>query len=366
MELGIFSLMTLRDHPEGAAGVMGDTKAMVQAAENLGFDIAWFAEHHFCNYSMCPSPLMMASYASGWTKRIKLGTGVIVLPLYNPVRVAQEIALLDIQSEGRAVIGVGTGYQQFEFERFRLPIEEKVEIFLEYWHVVESILLHGEVEFEGKYIKVPKSTFAVRTVQNPMPPVYVTTSQVPLLKRIQHTNATPFLAASTLGSQVLYKMVDQLEENWQSIGVDPKTKPLAIMQYVHVTDSPAEALEAGERARYVGRMAHHLRFNDLPMDGSFISDEPFKGEQTIEQYAANTVVGDVEEVAERIVKDLRRLNPTHYACNFQFGCLPLNRARRSMERFVSEVLPLVEKEMGPIGNVGRERLAGQAITEARC
>ena len=364
MKFGIFSLMTLRDHPQGAAGVMSDTKTMVQTAEHLGFDTAWFAEHHFCNYSMCASPLMMASYAAGWTKRIKLGTGVIVLPLYNPVRVAQEIALLDIQSEGRAVIGVGTGYQQFEFERFRLPIEEKVEMFLEYWNVVESALLNGEVEFEGKYITVPRSTFAVRTLQSPIPPVYVTSSQIPLLERIRNSNATPFLAASTLGSPVLYKMVDQLDQNWQAVGVDPKTKPLAIMQYVHVTDSRAEALEAGERARYVGRMANHLRFNDLPMDGSFISDEPFDGEQTIEQYAANTVVGTPEQVAERIVQDLRRLNPTHYACNFQFGCMPLERARRSLERFVSEVLPLVEKELGPIGRVGEERLEGQVPVKA--
>jgi len=359
MELGIFSLMTLRDHPQGAAGVMADTKTMVQTAESLDFDIAWFAEHHFCNYSMCASPLMMASYAAGWTTRIKLGTGVIVLPLYHPVRVAQEIALLDVQSKGRAVIGVGTGYQQFEFERFCLPIEEKIEIFLEYWHVLESALLYGEVEFKGKYITVPKSTFAVRPLQSPMPAVFVTTSQVALLKRIRHSSATPFLAASTLGSQVLYKMVDQLEANWQSIGVEPSSKPLAVMQYVHVTDSRAEALDAGERARYVGRMATHLRHNDLPMAGSFIADAPFAGEQSIEQYTNNIVVGDVQQVAERIVKDLRQLNPTHYACNFQFGCMPLERAKRSMERFVSEVLPLVEKEVGPISQIGQERLVGR-------
>ncbi|HYS66105.1 MAG TPA: LLM class flavin-dependent oxidoreductase [Paraburkholderia sp.] len=357
MKLGIFSLMTLRDHPEGTQGVMRDTKTMVQGAEELGFDIAWFAEHHFCNYSMCASPLMMASYAAGWTKRIKLGTGVIVLPLYNPIRVAQEIALLDVQSEGRAVIGVGTGYQQFEFERFRLPIEEKVEMFLEYWNAVESMLMHGEVEADGKYFKVPRSTFAVRPIQSPMPPVYMTTSQPALLERIKSTDATPFLAASTLGSQVLYKMVDQLDQNWASIGVDPKKKPLSVMQYVHVTGSRAEALEAGERARYVGRMANHLRFNDLPMDGSFIKDEPFKGEQTIEEYAANTVCGSVEEVAERIIKDIRQLDPTHYACNFNYGCMPLKRAHRSMDLFVNKVLPLVEREVGPIENIGQNRLA---------
>ncbi|WP_198155229.1 hypothetical protein [Candidatus Burkholderia verschuerenii] len=84
---------------------------------------------------------------------------------------------------------------------------------------MESVLMHGEVEADGKYFKVPRSTFAVRPVQSPMPPVYMTTSQPALLERIKHTNATPFLAASTLGSPVLYKMVDQLRSE---LGVDQR------------------------------------------------------------------------------------------------------------------------------------------------
>jgi alkanesulfonate monooxygenase SsuD/methylene tetrahydromethanopterin reductase-like flavin-dependent oxidoreductase (luciferase family) len=108
MQLGLFNLMTLRDHPDGALGVMRDTRKMVEIAEELDFDIAWFAEHHFANYSSSPSPLMMCSYAAGWTKKIKLGPGVIVLPLYNPLRVAQEIAVADTQSGGRLVIGLSS------------------------------------------------------------------------------------------------------------------------------------------------------------------------------------------------------------------------------------------------------------------
>ena len=361
MKLGLFSLMTLRDHPDGARGVLADTKHMVQQAEEAGFDIAWFAEHHFANYSMSPSPLMMASYAAGWTKRIKLGPGVIVLPLYNPLRVAQEIAMLDIQSDGRSVIGVGTGYQQFEFTRFGVPIEKKVEIFLEYWDVIESALTTGVVEHSGKYFSAPRTSFAVRTLQQPLPPVYIASSQPVLLERFKNTAATPWIAASTLGSPVLYKMAESLDKNWQSVGCDPATRPLAIMQYIHVTDSRSEALEAGERARYLGRMANHLRSGDLPMDGAFIRNEPFQGEDTIEGYAQATIVGDVHHVAERMVEDIRRLNPSHYACNFQFGCMPLERASRSLQRFRAEVLPLIERELGPIQTLGR---AAAAVTRA--
>lgn len=353
MKFGIFSLMTLRDHADGVAGVMSDTKQMVQAAEQAGFDIAWFAEHHFCNYSSCPSPLMMMSYAAGWTSKIKLGAGVLVLPLYNPLRLAQEIALLDVQSEGRAVIGLGTGYQLFEFERFGISIDDKVDLFLESWDVIEQALTLGEVEYQGKHIQVPHTTFAIGAVQKPMPPVFYTSTQPALLERFKNTDAIPFLAASTLGSPVLYKMVDGLDANWRQVGCDPATKPLSIMQYVHITDSRSEALEAGERARYVGRMANHLRHNKLPMDGRFIRDQAVEGEQTIEQYTANTVIGSPEEVAARMIQDIQRLDPIHYACNFQFGCMPLARAKRSLERFATEVVPLIERELGPIENIGR-------------
>ena len=357
MQLGLFNLMTLRDHPDGALGVMRDTRKMVETAEELDFDIAWFAEHHFANYSSSPSPLMMCSYAAGWTKKIKLGPGVIVLPLYNPLRVAQEIAVADTQSGGRLVIGMGTGYQQYEFDRYSVVLDDKVDIFLEYWDIIEQALVNGTVEYNGKFISVPKTSFAIKTEQKPLPPIFVTSSHPKLLNRFKKWGATPFIAASTLGSPVLYKMADGLNKAWESIGDDPATKPLAIMQYVNITDSRAEALEAGERARYVGRMAHFLRQAELPLDqAGFIRNESYPGEFTLEQYADNMVVGDPHTVAEKIVDNIKRLNPSNYTCNFSFGCMPLERAQKSIYRFKKEVLPLVEQAVGPIANIGAQEI----------
>lgn len=356
MQLGLFSLMTLRDHPDGATGVMRDTKKMVETAEELGFDVAWFAEHHFANYSSSPSPLMMCSYAAGWTKKIKLGPGVIVLPLYNPLRVAQEIAVADTQTEGRLVVGMGTGYQQYEFDRYHVPMDDKVDIFVEYWDVIEKALVEGEVEYEGKFVSLPKTSFAVSTMQKPLPPIFVTSSHPKLLDRFKKWRATPFIAASTLGSPVLYKMADGLNKAWESIGETPENKPLAIMQYVAIVDSRAEALEAGERARYVGRMAHHLRQKDLPLDGTgFIRDEAYEGEYTLDQYADNMVVGDAHTVAEKMIADIKRLNPSNYTCNFSFGCMPVEKSHRSIMRFKQEVVPLIEKELGPIAAIGAQQ-----------
>ncbi|GAB4070984.1 LLM class flavin-dependent oxidoreductase [Ancylobacter sonchi] len=353
MQLGLFNLMTLRDHPDGTRGVMRDTRKMVETAEELGFDIAWFAEHHFANYSSSPSPLMMCAYAAGWTKTIKLGPGVIVLPLYNPLRVAQEIAVADTQTEGRLVVGLGTGYQQYEFDRYNISLNDRVDIFLEYWDVIERALVDGEVEYDGKYVSLPKTHFAIGTQQKPLPPIFVTSSHPRLLERFKKWRAVPFLAASTLGSPVLYKMVDGLNEAWTSIGERPATKPLAIMQYVSIVDSRSEALEMAERARYVGRMAHHLRRADLPLDESgFIRNEPYPDEYTLDQYADNMIVGDAHTVAEKMIENIKRLNPSNYTCNFSFGCMPLERAHRSILRFKRDVVPLIENELGSLSDIG--------------
>jgi len=355
MQLGLFNLMTLRDHPDGALGVMRDTRKMVETAEELDFDIAWFAEHHFANYSSSPSPLMMCSYAAGWTKTIKLGPGVIVLPLYNPLRVAQEIAVADAQTEGRLVIGMGTGYQQYEFDRYKVVLDDRVDVFLEYWDVIERALVDGEVEYNGKFISLPKTNFAIGTQQKPLPPIFVTSSHPRLLDRFKKWKATPFLAASTLGSPVLYKMVDGLNNAWTSIGEQPSTKSLAIMQYVSITDSRAETLEVAERTRYVGRMAHHLRQADLPLDeNGYIKNEEYPGEYTLDEYTDKTVVGDPHTVAEKMIADIKRLNPSNYTCNFSFGCMPLERAHRSIVRFKKEVVPLIEKELGPLSDIAVE------------
>ena len=352
MKFGLFSLMTMRDHPDGYQGVVADTRVMVQEAESVGFDVAWFGEHHFANYSMVPSPVMMAAQAAEWTKTIGIGTGVIVLPLYHPLRVVQEIALLDVLTNGRAVIGLGTGYQQYEFDRFGVALEDKVDIFLEYWGVIQSALETGEVEFKGKHVTIPHTQFAMRTLRKSLPPVFTAGTHPRILERFKNIDATTFIAASTLGSKVLYKMNDQLAENWRSIGEDPADHSGGIMQYINITDSKQEALEAAERARYVGRMSSMLRHSELPLENGFISNIPVDGEPTVEEYAENIIVGDVYHVAQRLIQDIRWVNPRHYACNFQFGCMPRDRAVKSLHRFVSEVLPLVSRELGPLDRIG--------------
>ena len=105
MKLGLFCLLAQRDPQITPAQIFEETVELVKLADEIGLDVAWFAEHHFSNYCLCVSPLMMATYCAPLTKRIRLGTAVVVLPLYDPIRLIEEIATVDVLSGGRLVLG---------------------------------------------------------------------------------------------------------------------------------------------------------------------------------------------------------------------------------------------------------------------
>src|SRR3989440_5352125 len=122
MEFGIFNLMGSREPEKPTAEVFAEVAEQTRLADELGYAIAWFAEHHFSNYCLCASPLMLVAHCASITKKIRLGTAVVVLPLYNPARLLAEIATADALSNGRLMLGVGAGYQPYEFERFGVGI----------------------------------------------------------------------------------------------------------------------------------------------------------------------------------------------------------------------------------------------------
>src|SRR3979409_490819 len=136
MEFGIFNLMGAREQDKTAAQVFAEVAEQTRLpdrtehhrlADQLGYKTAWFAEHHFSNYCLCASPLMMVAHCASITEKIRLGTAVVVLPLYNPARLAAAIATADALSNGRLMLGIGAGYQPSQFERFGVAIAADLE-----------------------------------------------------------------------------------------------------------------------------------------------------------------------------------------------------------------------------------------------
>ncbi len=137
MEFGIFILMQQRGYHQTSAEVLNAAVEQTVLADQAGFDAAWYAEHHFSNYGLCPSPLMMVTHMAALTKRIRLGSAVCVLPMYHPMRLLAEAGFADTVSNGRLEFGVGSGYQKFEFDRFGVNIEDAPAIFNEFLDVIQ-------------------------------------------------------------------------------------------------------------------------------------------------------------------------------------------------------------------------------------
>src|SRR5438067_7174667 len=172
MEFGIFNLMGAREKEKSAAQVFAEVAEQTRLADELGYHTAWFAEHHFSNYCLCASPLMMVAHCASITKKIRLGTAVLVLPLYNPARLAAEIATADALSNGRLMLGIGAGYQPYEFERFGVDIARNLEMTDEFCDILDLAFSRDFFSYDGKHYQMPETHIPARTVQNPLP-IYV-------------------------------------------------------------------------------------------------------------------------------------------------------------------------------------------------
>jgi alkanesulfonate monooxygenase SsuD/methylene tetrahydromethanopterin reductase-like flavin-dependent oxidoreductase (luciferase family) len=124
--------------------------------EPLGFDSLWSVEHHFDDYTMCPDVLQFLSYFAGRTKNIQLGSMVVVLPCHDPIRVAEQVSVVDHQSNGRMLLGLGRRLARIEFEGFRVALDESRERFVEYAQMILEGLEKGYCEFDGKHLKQPR------------------------------------------------------------------------------------------------------------------------------------------------------------------------------------------------------------------
>ena len=150
MKVGV-ALNMLYEHGKPDSAVVHEHLAEGDLVEPLGFNSLWALEHHFTGYAMSPAPTQTLAYFAGRTKRVQLGTAVIVLPWHDPVRVAEEIALLDVLSGGRCVFGFGRGAASVEYAGFRIPMEEARARFVETAQIVVRALSQDVFEWDGEF-----------------------------------------------------------------------------------------------------------------------------------------------------------------------------------------------------------------------
>ncbi len=175
MKFGIMNLFPLA---EGASErlIYEETLEEASLADTLGFDSFWLAEHHFSTYGVLGNPLMFGAAIAQRTKKIKIGTAVMVIPFYDPIRLAEDAALLDNLSEGRLILGTGSGYQPKEFEGFNIEPDSSKERYNEIIEILRLAWSEEKWSYEGHYYQYKEMSVHPRPIQNPLPILHAAVS----------------------------------------------------------------------------------------------------------------------------------------------------------------------------------------------
>ena len=351
MEFGIFSLMNRRHRTQAPAAMIRQTVAQVQAAEAAGFGVAWFTEHHFTNYSITPSPLLMVAHVAPLTMTIRLGTAVVLPALYQPARLIGEVAFADNLCDGRLILGLGAGYQAYELARFGLTLDEARGVTDEWAALLAEGLGREEYEFHGRHVELPHTWFTTRPVQRPRPEIWIAGNSRDSQARAARGGHPLFVTGFGQDAATLAGIRAEAEDSFAAAGRDPASLRFGTLRYCFVTDDRSEALAFAENARFQVRLSRYLRQGQTELADAWLPEQAFEGEMSPADIAAWNPIGDPETVAERLVDEIGRVGPSHIALYMTIGAVAHDRALRSIERFGAEVLPLVERAVGPLAGV---------------
>jgi alkanesulfonate monooxygenase SsuD/methylene tetrahydromethanopterin reductase-like flavin-dependent oxidoreductase (luciferase family) len=235
----------------------------VLRADALGFDYAWVAEHHFSNqYGIMPDVFVYAAYLAALTKRIRLGTAVVTLPLANPLRVAENTAFVDILSQGRFALGLGSGYRQYEFEGFGVDFEARRDIQEEALSLLMALFHRKRVAHQGAHFHVKVAgeyELFPHCLQQPHPPILMagaTDRSISVAGRLGFglmlSTWTPF---DGLARQVK-RYRDALEETPAEYRRNPARGHVDIARWVYVAETDAKARAESE----AGLLRHQAHF----------------------------------------------------------------------------------------------------------
>ena len=351
MDFGIFNLMGFRQPDRPSEDVIRESIEQTRIAEELGLGASWFAEHHFSNYAICPSPLMMVSACAPVTKTIKLATGVLVLPLYNPARLLSEIAFADAVCEGRLVLGLGSGYQPYEFERFQVDLANSKAMLAEFMDLIDSGLNQDFFNGTGSHYAMPLTHIAPRPVQKPLP-IWLAGDSPEVQRMAARRGCGAMIAGRTAGLDVLAGQRARCAAIFEAEGIAEDRMPLAIQRHLCISNDHAVTERFVENSLYQIRLTTALRRRTEAMDGTMLRQDPFPEEPSLDDIRANLMIGSKEEVAIKLVRELRVLKPVHMCFYVQLGDFSHRDAISTMESFVRDVVPLVERELGPISQIG--------------
>ena len=334
-----------------------ETMRLGAMVEPLGFDAIWCAEHYGSPYSMQGNPLQWLAYWAGRTERIDMGTAVIVAPWWQPVKLAHEIAMLDLLLGGRRLhLGIGRGISAHEYDGFAVDREQSRERFSEMIQILRKSE-QDRFEFDGKHYKVPPTT--VRPAARHRGSLFDT------LKGAFNTPSSMQVAADLgLGQMfvtaasldVMARGVSKFNAIRHRNGLAPNQP--TVMMYLHCSRDPAELARARAHAAEQGWAArnHYAIWNAPSFEGVPGYEDYAKVFRQGRDLAENenilsedsSLIGTPEEIIAKIERVQKTISHEYLIVHPQHGSKPAAEARASLGLFAREVLPAVHAMATPI------------------
>lgn len=296
----------------------------VELAEELGFGSVLLG-HHYLTQSSFLQPLTLSAYLARVTERMKIGFCVFLLPLHNPVVLAEELATLDVLMDGRLVLGVGTGYREREYDAVGIPIEEKFARFDQHMHLMRRLWQGDVVTDEGPYGKLSGSRLKYAPARPGGPPFWIGAVGDRGFRRVAEHNGN-WLAGSVEPHSDLPRKLDVLRAELEKAGLNPD-RPCGLMREAAVCESREEAVN--ERVRHAYEMFrdnYHTFFN---------SRGKLSEKELVDDLA---LVGTPDEVISKL-RWYRELGFSDVVLRIRWGGLSHEQTLDTIRLIGKEVLP---------------------------
>jgi alkanesulfonate monooxygenase SsuD/methylene tetrahydromethanopterin reductase-like flavin-dependent oxidoreductase (luciferase family) len=341
LEFGIFDHLDRSDLPLGA--FYEERLRLIERYDRLGFYAYHMAEHHFTPLGMCPSPSVFMAAIAQRTKKLRFGPMVYALPLYHPLRMVEEVCMLDHMSGGRLEIGFGRGSSVGEQRYYGRDPAEAQAVHAEALELVLKGLTSKRLDFHGKYFNADDIPMQLEPLQRPHPPIWYGVHAPPSARRA----ATQGLRVISLDScEDTAGCYQQFREGWREAQGAAPLPLMGVGRFVVVAKTDAEAL-ALARPAYARWIAS---FTYLSREARYVLTHPRAPTWEGAVAEGRAIAGSPRTVTAEVLRHLEECGANYFVGQFAFGDIAPADAGASVERFAAEVMPAVRAaRLSPVG-----------------
>lgn len=307
---------------------------LVEAYDGAGMHSYHTAEHHATPLGMCPSPSVFHSAIAQRTRRILFGPLVYTLNLYHPLRLAEEICMLDHLSGGRFQLGIGRGISPIELRFFGADPEHGQQMYVEAWEVIVKALSQDTLTHEGRYYNFRDVPIMLRPLQRPHPPLWYGIGNP---ESVAWCVAHRVNVLANAPPEVMHAITSSYRAQWAATGAPMDAMPLmGTTRHIVIAPSDDEAMAIGRRAYakwYASFMYLWVRHGAKPRFATFC--------ESFDELVARgqAIAGAPATVRQQLGEQIAAAGTNFFLTRFAFGDLTLEESLRSLAYFVDEVRP---------------------------